>query len=64
MDDILCLHGLLDRPLVQAFLQAVSRRVAGWTTGSLFVHVSGHGFFTGDTPICWRAVRLPKQRRW
>lgn len=49
MDDILCLHGRLDRPLVLAALQAVSRRVAGWTAGSLFVHVSGHGFFTGDT---------------
>lgn len=49
MDDILCLHGRLDRPLVLAALQAVSRRVAGWTAGTLFVHVSGHGFFTGDT---------------
>jgi hypothetical protein len=48
-DEILCLHGRLDRPLVLAALQAVSRRVAGWTAGSLFVHVSGHGFFTGDT---------------
>lgn len=48
-DDILCLHGRLDRTLVLAALQAVSRRVAGWTVGSVFVHVSGHGFFTGDT---------------
>ena len=26
-----------------------SRRVAGWTDGSVFLHVSSHGFFTGDT---------------
>jgi hypothetical protein len=48
-DEILCLHGRLDRPLVIPFLQAASRRVAGWTEGSVFLHVSGHGFFTGDT---------------
>lgn len=48
-DQILCLHGRLDRPLVIAFLQAASRRVAGWSEGSIFLHVSGHGFFTGDT---------------
>jgi hypothetical protein len=48
-DDILCLHDRLDRLLVLAALQAFSRRVAGWTAGSVFVHVSGHGFFTGDT---------------
>ena len=48
-DQILCLHGRLDRPLVIAFLQAASRRVAGWSEGSVFLHVSGHGFFTGDT---------------
>jgi hypothetical protein len=48
-DRSLCLHGRLDRPLVIAFLQAASRRVAGWSEGSVFLHVSGHGFFTGDT---------------
>ena len=48
-DQILCLHGRLDRPLVIAFLQAASRRVAGWSEGSVFLHVSSHGFFTGDT---------------
>ena len=48
-DRILCLHGRLDRPRMVAFLQAASRRVAGWTDGSVFLHVSGHGFFTGDT---------------
>ena len=30
-DQILCLHGRLDRPLVIVFLQAASRRVAGWS---------------------------------
>lgn len=48
-DHILALHGRLDRPLVTAFLQAAGRRVAGWSDGSVFVHVSGDGFFTGDT---------------
>ena len=48
-DQILCLHGRLDRPLVIAFLQAASRRVAGWSEGSVLLHVSSHGFFTGDT---------------
>lgn len=48
-DRILCLHGQLDRPLVTAFLQAASRRVAGWTAGSVFLHFTGHGFFDGDT---------------
>lgn len=49
-DCILALHGRLDRPLVTAFLQAASRRVAGWTDGSVFLHVTSHGFFDGDTP--------------
>jgi hypothetical protein len=48
-DQILSLHGRLDRPLVIAFLQAASRCVAGWSEGSVFLHVSSHGFFTGDT---------------
>ena len=48
-DEILRLHGRLDRPLVIAFMRAASRRVAAWTDGSVFLHVSGHGFFTGDT---------------
>ena len=47
-DQILCLHRRLDRSLVIAFLQAASRRVAGWSEGSVFLHVSGHGFFNGD----------------
>lgn len=47
-DQILSLHGRLDRPLVTAFLQAASRRVTSWTDGSVFLHVSGHGFFDGD----------------
>jgi hypothetical protein len=35
-DEILCLHGRLNRPLVTAFLQAASRRAVGWTDGLLF----------------------------
>ena len=49
-DEILCLHGRLDRPLVIAWLQAASRRVAAWAAGTVFLHVSSHGFFDGDTP--------------
>ena len=48
-DQILPLHGRLDRPQVVAFLQAASRRVAAATVGSVFVHLSGHGFFHGET---------------
>lgn len=48
-DDIRSLHDPLDRPRALAFLAAAGRHVAGWTEGSVFVHVSGHGFFAGDT---------------
>ena len=48
-DHILVLQGQLDRPRVTAFLQAAGRRVARWRAGSIFVHVSSHGFFAGDT---------------
>jgi len=48
VNEILSLHGRLDRPLVIAFLHAASRRVAGWSEGSVFLHVSSHGFFTGE----------------
>lgn len=48
-DRILALHGPLDRSLVLAFLAAARRRMAEWDSGALFVHVSGHGFFQGDT---------------
>ncbi|OQB24822.1 MAG: hypothetical protein BWY10_02579 [Chloroflexi bacterium ADurb.Bin180] len=48
-DQILCLHGRLDRSLVTAFLHAASRRVAPWTGGSVFLHVSGHGFIQGES---------------
>lgn len=48
-DEILCLHGRMERPLVIAFLQAASRRMATWANGEVFVHVSGHGFLTGET---------------
>lgn len=48
-DQILCLHGRLDRPQAAAFLRAASRQVAGWDDGLVFLHVSSHGFFAGDT---------------
>lgn len=49
VDKILSLHDPLDRPRALAFLAAAGRRVAGWQEGALFLHVSGHGFFAGDT---------------
>ncbi len=49
-DQILSLHDPLDRPRAPAFLHAAGRRVAGRREGALFLHVSGHGFFAGDTP--------------
>ncbi|MEZ4727470.1 MAG: hypothetical protein R3E79_10080 [Caldilineaceae bacterium] len=48
-DRILALHGQLDQPLVLACLAAVHRQMAGWNSGGIFIHVSGHGFFQGDT---------------
>jgi hypothetical protein len=48
-NEILSLHGRLDRPLVIAFLQAAGRRVEAWANGSVFLHLTGHGFFDGDT---------------
>ncbi len=57
-DQILTLHDPLDRPRALAFLAAASRRVATWTEGAIFLHVSGHGFFVGDTPETARAGLL------
>lgn len=57
-DEILCLHGRLDRPLVVEFLQAAGRQIAAWQSGSVFLHVSGHGFFDGDTPEAARSGLL------
>ena len=48
-DRIFSLHGQLDRPLVLAFLHAARQRMGDWTAGSLFVHISGHGYFVGET---------------
>ena len=48
-DCIFSLHGQLDRSLVLAFLRAARRRMDDWQAGSLFVYVSGHGFFVGET---------------
>jgi hypothetical protein len=47
-DNILSLHGQVDRALVLSLLRSAHHQMAEWQAGSLFVHVSGHGFFTGD----------------
>ncbi len=48
-DQIRILHGHLDRPLLLTFLESAVRQMAGWADGTLFIHFSGHGFFTGET---------------
>ena len=47
-DRIFSLHGQLDRALVLAFLRAARGRMDDWAAASLFVHVSGHGYFVGE----------------
>lgn len=48
-DRILSLHGQVDRPLVLSFLRTLRRHMATWKAGTLFIYVSGNGFFYGDT---------------
>ena len=48
-EEILTLEGKLDRQILMEFLKGVSRRIAQWAEGELFLYFSGHGFFTGDT---------------
>ena len=31
------------------FLEGVRHRIAQWREGQLFLYLSGHGFFSGDT---------------
>ena len=57
-DQIRILHGHLDRPLILAFLEAAARQMAEWTDGTIFVHFSGHGFFTGETADAARSGLL------
>lgn len=57
-DHIFALHGRLDRKLVLAALDNLRRRMAGWQSGSLFVHVSGHGYFVGENGESARAGLL------
>ena len=48
-EEVLTLEGKLDRQILMGFLKGVSRRIAKWARGELFLYFSGHGFFTGDT---------------
>ena len=48
-EEILSLEGNLDRQILLTFLEGVSRRIAHWSEGELFIYLSGHGVFTGDT---------------
>lgn len=47
--EILSLEGYLDCGMLLGFLQGVSHRIAHWSEGELFLYVTGHGFYTGDT---------------
>ncbi len=48
-EEILSLEGNLDCRILIPFLKGVSHRIAQWSEGELFLYLSGHGFFTGDT---------------
>lgn len=48
-EDILCLEGKLDRRIVLGFLDALHGRIRTWQEGAIFFHISGHGFFTGES---------------
>ena len=47
--EILLLEGNLARQILMTFLEGVGRRIAHWSEGELFLYLSGHGVFTGDT---------------
>jgi hypothetical protein len=48
-EEILSLEGNLDRQILMPLLEGVSHRIVRWNNGELFLYLSGHGFFTGDT---------------
>jgi len=48
-EEILSIEGNLDRHILMHFLEGVNHRIAQWREGQLFLYLSGHGFFTGDT---------------
>jgi hypothetical protein len=48
-EEILCLEGKLDRRLLLGFLEAIHHRISDWVQGSLFLYVTGHGFFSGES---------------
>ena len=47
--EILSLEGNLDRQILTSFFKGVGRRISQWSEGELFLYLSGHGVFTGDT---------------
>lgn len=48
-DQIICLHGRLNKTAVLSFLRTIQEKVKQWMEGTLFIHISGHGFFAGET---------------
>jgi hypothetical protein len=45
-EDILVLEGKLNRKLLMSLVAEANKRVARWESGELFMHYSGHGFFS------------------
>jgi hypothetical protein len=48
-EEIICLEGALNRRLLLEFMSAIHRQIADWVQGELFLYVTGHGFFDGDS---------------
>src|SRR5512143_3915268 len=48
-EEILLLEGSLDRRILLHFLEGFRHKIAQWREGELFLYLSGHGFFTGET---------------
>ena len=53
---MLVLDGPITRRPLLALLDTARRRIAGWSTGDVWLSVSGHGAYTGLTPRDARAV--------
>jgi hypothetical protein len=48
-EEILALEDSLNRQKLMSFLQNAHQRVAAWSSGEVFLYISGHGGFTGTT---------------
>ncbi len=63
-ESILSIEGRLKRSLLTEVLDMVSKEVAEWKAGEIFIAVSGHGFFAGeqgDTALVGLELRSAEQ---